>query len=110
MKFDRLVESILNKTVDNNDVLKDLVDSYIDNDYTLDQGYGEEMAKAKAEQPIVARKILKLKGQEFLDIIEELASAETYASEYAGPSESSEVQATIHRCKEELQAKFGFSY
>ena len=120
MKFDKLVESILKEASYHQDaidaepthdtVLKDLVDSYISNNYVLDQGYGRDAAMAEREQPIITKKLLKLKGQEFVDILEDLASAITYRDEYAGPSESDKVTATIYRLKNELEDKFGFVY
>jgi len=120
MKFDDLVNSILNEASYHQDaidaepshdaVLKDLMDSYITNTHVLDQGYGEDAARAEREQPIITKKLLKLKGQEFVDILEDLATAITHRDEYAGPSESGKLNSEIDRLTKELKNKFGVVY
>ena len=100
MKFDRLVESILKEAVDPSFIA--MVEDYIDNDYILDQGYGEDKANAEQEQPILAAKIKKIKGQKWFDKLEELAGLETYSDEYAGPNESEKILMQITTIRRQL--------
>lgn len=59
---------------------------YIDNHYILDQGYGEDEYNARQEQPVLARKLLKLKGKKWLEKLDDLASTSTYNAEYGSVS------------------------
>jgi len=80
-----------NKLTTNSKLLKEesedlltLVQAYISNDYSLDQGYGNSYDKAEQEQPILKSKITQLKGEEYFSKVEEIANLITIEAEYSG--------------------------
>ena len=91
MKFTELFESIMKISEDVDPSFIAMVEDYIDNDYILDQGYGKDKVNAEREQPILAAKIKKIKGQKWFDKLEELANLETNAEEYVGSDESEKI-------------------
>ena len=79
-----------------------MVEDYIDNNYILVQGYGKDKVNAEKEQPILAAKIKKIKGQKWFDRLEELANLETYADEYVGTDESEKLVMQITTIRRQL--------
>lgn len=84
------------------DNLLKLVQGYISNNYTLDQGWGDAYDKAEEEQPILRDKIIQLKGEDYLSKIEKIANLLTYEAEYAGPDETEELDQQIQNLSSEL--------
>jgi len=65
------------------DGLLRLIQDYVNNDYTIDQGYGDAINKAENEQIQIANKIIRKKGEKYLDKVKEIANLLTIDSEYS---------------------------
>jgi len=96
-----LTEGILLKE-EQEDNLLTLIQDYINNDFTLDQGYGDALDKAEEEQPILRDKIIKLKGKDYFSKVEKVANLLTYEAEYVTADESEELDQQIQDIAEEL--------
>lgn len=84
------------------DDLLTLVQDYISNDFTLDQGYGDAVGKAEEEQPMLRDKIVQLKGEDYFSKVEKVANLLTYEAEYVTADESEELEQKIQDVAEEL--------
>jgi len=74
------------------DDLLRLVQDYVSNDYTIDQGSESQIEAAELEQPEIASKIAAMKGEEYLEKVKEIANLLTIDSEYSG-EENPELEA-----------------
>jgi hypothetical protein len=84
------------------DDLLTLVQDYISNDFTLDQGYGDAVGKAEEEQPMLRDKIIQLKGEDYFSKVEKVANLLTYEAEYVTADESEKLEQQIQDLAEEL--------
>ena len=82
-----------NKLTTNSRILKEeqedsllkLIQAYVSNDYTIDQGYVDAyIEKAEQEQPVLQSKITQLKGEEYFNKVAEIANLLTSEAEYSG--------------------------
>jgi len=96
-----LAENKLLKEEQEDNLLK-LVQDYISNDYTLDQGWGDAVSKAEEEQPMLKDKIVQLKGEDYFSKVEKVANLLTYEAEYVTPDESEELEQQIQDIASEL--------
>lgn len=94
-------ESELNESQE----LLDLINKYIRNAYTLDQGYDHDANELNAEQESVKSQIKTSKGEAYFKILDAFANAYIYNNEYASPKESPELQAKM----ENLAKQLGFT-
>jgi hypothetical protein len=99
-----LAEGILLKEEQEDNLLK-LVQEYIANDFTLDQGYGDEVGRAEEAQPILKDKIIQLKGEDYWKKVEKAATLLTYEAEYVTAEEADELDQQI----EEIASELGFT-
>jgi hypothetical protein len=97
-------------TEDQSDSLLTLVSDYVDWTYTADQGYGtvnvdgKEMNRTKyaaLQLEKIKPEIIKLKGEQYFEDVEEFASLSTVAEEYSGEDLTDELEAAA--------LKLGFS-
>jgi hypothetical protein len=104
----KIGESKLNE--DQSDSLLTLVKDYVDWTYTADQGYGtvnvdgKEMNRTKyaaLQLEKIKPEIIKLKGEQYFEDVEEFASLSTVAEEYSGEDLTDELEAAA--------LKLGFS-
>ena len=95
---------------DQSDSLLTLVSDYVDWTYTADQGYGtvnvdgKEMNQTKyaaLQLEKIKPEIIKLKGEQYFEDVEEFASLSTVAEEYSGEDLTDELEAAA--------LKLGFS-
>jgi len=84
------------------DNLLKLVQDYISNDFTLDQGYGDAVGKAEEEQPMLRDQIIQLKGKDYFSKVEKAANLLTYEAEYVTADESEELEQQIQDIASEL--------
>jgi hypothetical protein len=96
-----LAEGILLKEEQEDNLLK-LIQEYIANDFTLDQGYGDEVGRAEEAQPILKDKIIQLKGEDYFNKVEKAATILTYEAEYVTSDEADEVEQQIQDVASEL--------
>jgi len=96
------IAGLLNEN--DSDVLSKL-QTYISNNYSIDQGYGSEVEEAQMENDSIESEIIQTKGQNYLEDLKKYAELNTYRSEYAGPEESEEVKQKL----EQLASKLGYS-
>lgn len=96
-----LTEGRLLKEEQGDNLLK-LVQDYISNDYTIDQGYGDYVDKAEEEQPILRDKIIQLKGEDYFSKVEKVANLLTYEAEYVTSDESEGLEQQIQDIASEL--------
>jgi hypothetical protein len=95
-------ESQLNEGED----LLSLIKDYADYDYTVDQGYGEDVvSNAQTEMERIKNEIIGQKGQQYFELVKDYAELFTYESEYAGPDDMEKLTAD----KEETAQKLGFT-
>lgn len=99
-----LAEGKLLKEEQEDNLLK-LVQEYIANDFTLDQGYGDEVGRAEETQPILKDKIIQLKGEDYWKKVEKAATLLTYEAEYVTAEEADELDQQI----EEIASELGFT-
>jgi hypothetical protein len=87
-----------------------LINDYVDWTYTADQGYGtvnvdgKEMNRTKyaaLQLEKIKPEIIKLKGEQYFEDVEEFASLSTVAEEYSGEDLTDELEAAV--------SKLGFS-
>jgi hypothetical protein len=93
-----LKESQLNESPE----LLDMMKEYISNVYTLDQGYDFDRDEVEAEQESIKSQIIKAKGEDYFETLDEFAQASTYSNEYAGPEEAPEVEAKMQQLAKQL--------
>jgi hypothetical protein len=96
-----LSEGTLLKEEQKDNLLK-LVQDYISNDFTLDQGYGDAVGKAEEEQPMLRDQIIQLKGKDYFSKVEKAANLLTYEAEYVTADESEELEQQIQDIASEL--------
>jgi hypothetical protein len=96
----KIGESKLNEA--QSDSLLTLVKDYVDWTYTADQGYGtvnvdgKEMNRTKyaaLQLEKIKPEIIKLKGEQYFEDVEEFASLSTVAEEYSGEDLTDELEA-----------------
>jgi hypothetical protein len=102
--------------------LLSLIQSYVNYNYTADQGYGwvegddidpitkrgkpvDMVDYAESKLKELETKITNIKGAEYFTTVKKIASLLTYDAEYANAEESEEIQPQL----EELAAKLGFT-
>ena len=97
-----LAEGILLKEEQEDNLLK-LIQDYISNDFTLDQGYDKDVVdQAREEQPKLQDKIIQLKGEDYFAKVEKVANLLTYEAEYVTADEVDEVEQQIQDIASEL--------
>jgi flagellar biosynthesis/type III secretory pathway protein FliH len=96
-----LKESQLNEAPELLDIMKD----YISNVYTLDQGFGDDEDELNAEQESIKSQIIKAKGEDYFEILNDFAEDALSNNEYAGPEESPAIEARM----QELADQLGFT-
>jgi hypothetical protein len=96
-----LKESQLNESQE----LLGLINKYIRNAYTLDQGYDYDADELIAEQESIKSQIETSKGEAYFKMLDDFANTYIYNNEYASPKESPELQAKI----EDLAMQLGFT-
>jgi len=94
------VKKVLKET-SNEDLLSMLRD-YISSDYTVDQGWGDDVEEAEEDMKRIKAEIIKLKGKNYFDALDFFASQNTYLSEYAGPEDSEEIQVNLEKYAQKL--------
>jgi len=73
----------------------DLINDYKGNAYALDQGYGFNVDEMEAEQESIKQQIIDLKGEQYFELVNDIADLTVYLDEYAGPDESKEIEGNI---------------
>lgn len=73
----------------------DLINDYKSNAYTLDQGYDFDVDEMEAKQENIKQQIIDLKGEQYFEMVDNLANLTVYLDEYAGPDESIETRQQI---------------
>ena len=83
-----------------------LINDYVDYTYAADQGYGtvnvgdEEMNQTKyaaLQLEKIKPEIIKLKGEQYFEDVEEFASLFTVAEEYSGENLTDELEAAANK-------------
>ena len=84
-----------NESNESNSNILDLINDYKGNAYALDQGYGFDNDEMEAEQENIKQQIIDLKGEQYFEMVDDLANLAVYLDEYAGPDESEETRMQI---------------
>jgi hypothetical protein len=84
-----------NESNESNSTMLDLINDYKSNAYSLDQGYGFDRDEVEAEQENIKQQIIDLKGEQYFEMVDDLANLTVYLDEYAGPDESEETRMQI---------------
>ena len=80
----------------------ELVGDYAQTRYEAELGGTEAHAEAEPQIEPLEKRIIKMKGESYFELVSELVSLQIYAVEYAGPSESKEVRKSIIRISKKL--------
>jgi hypothetical protein len=89
VKHFQKIAGLLNEN--DSDILSKL-QTYISNDYVIDQGYGSDVEEAQMENDSIESEIIQTKGQNYLDDLKKYAELNTYRSEYAGPEKAKKIE------------------
>jgi hypothetical protein len=84
-----------NQINEEDSTILDLINDYKSNAYTLDQGYGFDNDEMEVEQENIKQQIVDLKGEQYFEMVDDLANLTVYLNEYAGPDESKETRIQI---------------
>ena len=101
VKHFQKIAGLLNEN--DSDILSKL-QTYISNDYVIDQGSGEEIIDAEMENNAIENEIIEIKDDSYLKYLKAYAQLNTYRSEYAGPEEAQEIEQEM----EILASKLGY--
>ena len=82
--------------------LLSLIKDYIDYDYTVDQGWGDDVDEAEQQLQSIEAEITAQKGPEYFKLVKDLADLKTYDAEYANAEESEEIAPKIKQLASEL--------
>lgn len=85
----------INENLNEDEGLLNQLQIYIINVSTLDQGYEHDEKAIKKEQAAIKSSVIKAKGREYFNALEDFASAKLIADEYAGPDD--------HEAEEEME-------
>jgi hypothetical protein len=84
-----------NQINEEDSTILDLINDYKSNAYSLDQGYGFDRDEVEVEQENIKQQIIDLKGEQYFEMVDDLANLTVYLDEYAGPDESKETRMQI---------------
>jgi hypothetical protein len=84
-----------NQINEEDSTILDLINDYKSNAYALDQGYGFDSDEMEVEQENIKQQIIDLKGEQYFEMVDDLANLTVYLDEYAGPDESKETRIQI---------------
>ena len=84
-----------NQINEEDSTILDLINDYKSNAYSLDQGYGFDNDEMEVEQENIKQQIVDLKGEQYFEMVDDLANLTVYLDEYAGPDESKETRIQI---------------
>jgi hypothetical protein len=82
--------------------LLDLMRNYISNVYTLDQGWGDDEDELNSEQESIKSEIIKAKGEDYFEMLNDFAEDALINNEYAGPKESPAIEARMQGLADQL--------
>ena len=99
------IAGILKESVNEGNDLLSLIRNYIDYDYTVDQGWGDDVDHAEQQLQSIEAEITAQKGPEYFKIVKDLAGLMTYDAEYANAEEAEEIAPQI----EQLASELGFT-
>jgi len=84
-----------NQINEEDSTILDLINNYKSNAYSLDQGYDFDRDEVEVEQENIKQQIIDLKGEQYFEMVDDLANLTVYLDEYAGPDESKETRIQI---------------
>jgi hypothetical protein len=84
-----------NQINEEDSTILDLINNYKSNAYSLDQGYDFDRDEVEVEQENIKQQIIDLKGEQYFEMVDDLANLTVYLDEYAGPDESEETRMQI---------------
>jgi hypothetical protein len=84
-----------NQINEEDSTILDLINTYKSNAYSLDQGYDFDRDEVEVEQENNKQQIIDLKGEQYFEMVDDLANLAVYLDEYAGPDESEETRMQI---------------